>query len=70
MWQFVRELETCRGCGTRRDEWLESAGGHRHAHRWELDRCPGCEQLEYGREALEGKKVGKGVSVRLVRNER
>lgn len=69
-WEYVRSVETCRSCGTRRAEWLESEGGHRHAYRTELDRCPGCEALEYARDGLDQKAVGKGVSVQLVRNER
>lgn len=70
IWELVRSRQTCGSCGTREAEWLPSEGGDRHAYRAEQHRCPGCEALEYGREQLDRDKAGKGVSVRLVRNER
>lgn len=69
-WEFVRSRQTCSSCGTREAEWLESEGGHRNAYRPEQHRCRGCEVLEYAREQLDKETAGKGVHVRLIRNER
>lgn len=63
-------MEACPSCHTRRAEWREEEGGHRHAYRAELDRCPGCEAMAYAREGVDETKAGKGVLVKLVRNDR
>lgn len=63
-------MESCPSCHTRRAEWLPSEGGRRDAYTAELDRCPGCEALQYKREEMEKSNAGKGVHVRLVRRGR
>lgn len=67
IWQHVRERERCGSCGTRRAEWLESAGGRRDAYEAVLDRCPGCERVDHFRAGLDESKAGKGTFVRLQR---
>ncbi|MFI2663739.1 hypothetical protein [Micromonospora carbonacea] len=69
IWQYVREKQRCRGCGTRPDEWQTDHGGHQHAYRPVVDRCRGCELLETEREQLAGKPTGSGVFVRLERRD-
>lgn len=70
IWEFVRSIETCPSCGTREAEWDPEQGGHRDARRAEKSRCRGCELLEYARDTVDESRDGKGVHVRLVRNER
>lgn len=36
---------TCKGCGTRPDEWDESRGGDRDAYHVDEYTCPGCFEL-------------------------
>lgn len=38
----LRQAETCQGCGTRPEEWDPTQGGHLHAYRAEIRKCPGC----------------------------
>jgi hypothetical protein len=66
IWEWVRTRQKCSSCGTRREEWLESEGGRRDAYHAVMDRCPGCEQVEYLRESADSKKDGKGTFIRLV----
>jgi hypothetical protein len=70
LWQYARARETCTSCGTRKAEWLESEGGSRTAYEAVVDRCPGCEQVEYKRTTIDDKKAGKGTFVKLVRGGR
>ena len=65
IWEYVRDLQTCKSCGTRPDEWLPSKGGHRHAYVPVLDRCPGCEQTQTFEADLDKSKQGKGSYIRL-----
>jgi hypothetical protein len=70
IWQYVRERQTCKRCGTREAEWLESEGGHRHAYTPVLKRCPGCEAMETYRANIDESKQGKGVYIALVPTRR
>lgn len=71
IWWHVRQRSACRMCGTRREEWDERQGGHRHAYLAELDRCPGCEQIEQLQSSIaDDHTVGKGVRVILRPNPR
>lgn len=70
IWQFVFTLTACPSCNTRREEWLESAGGDRRAYVPKLDRCPGCEALESFVSKLDRERLGKGIKVQLVPNLR
>lgn len=69
IWEFVRSTEKCPSCRTREADWTEAEGGHHNAFRAEKARCRGCELLETARESVDEKKDGKGVFIRLVRNE-
>jgi hypothetical protein len=66
IWQYVRAKQTCPQCSTREAEWLESAGGHRHAYEPVLKRCPGCEARENYRAGVDESKQGMGTYVALV----
>ena len=66
IWQYVRGKQTCSQCGTREAEWLESAGGDRHAYDPALKRCPGCEARENFRASVDENKQGKGTYVALI----
>lgn len=70
IWQYVRERQRCRGCGTRPAEWSAEQGGDRNAYVAAVDRCPGCEVLEIKRDNLDAKKMGAGIAVKLVRRRR
>lgn len=69
VWHYLRERDRCGTCGTRRAEWDEKRGGNRRAYVAELERCPGCEQLEAAHAALAADRrkgvVGRGVHVVL-----
>lgn len=70
IWQYVRDKQTCRSCGTRKAEWLESAGGRRDAHRAALDICPGCECMQTFEASIDKDKRAKGSFVALIPNTR
>lgn len=55
-----RQAEFCRGCGTRREDWLND----RFAFVAESEICPGCEVME--QEKSNVPKESKGVHIRLV----
>lgn len=63
-WQEMDRL-TCRGCGTRPEEWNPNKGGDRNAYVAEVQVCPGCEVRERGetdlndpgRKAMRGKRL-------------
>lgn len=42
---LVRERRTCRGCGTRPEEWDPARGGRADAYRPESRQCPGCARV-------------------------
>lgn len=69
IWHYLRERDRCGSCGTRRAEWDESQGGNRRAYVADLERCPGCEQVEARQDALASDRkqglVGRGVHVVL-----
>lgn len=67
IWQYIRERQACQACGTRRDEWDETRGGHRYAYAAEKTRCRGCELIEAARATVTDED-GKGVHVSLVPN--
>ncbi|WFE45301.1 hypothetical protein [Verrucosispora sp. WMMD1129] len=67
IWQYVRDKQTCRSCGTRPDEWATDAGGHQHAYGAAVARCRGCEVLEAERDRIKDKPLGGGTYVRLER---
>jgi hypothetical protein len=71
IWELVRSLRTCAGCGTRAEEWDPARGGHPAAYRAEVEDCPGCLQVENLRATLSGRDPAeiRGVHVKLVRNE-
>lgn len=50
-WQEM-DRQTCRGCGTRPEEWDPKQGGDRKAYVAEVRVCPGCEVRERGEVAL------------------
>lgn len=66
LWWHIREQERCGGCGTRKAEWDDKQGGHRHAYSAVHARCPGCEVKERAEAAIT-KDMGKGVRVEMHR---
>lgn len=68
----MRAKATCPDCGTRAEEWDESAGGDRNAYHPEERRCRGCELLDSRRESIKrrAKELGRGIYVTLVRRRR
>lgn len=52
LWWHIREQERCGSCGTRKAEWDEARGGHRHAYQAVHDLCPGCEAKGKGEKTL------------------
>lgn len=64
-----RERETCRDCGTHRDDWDPKHGGHRAAYVGQAYICEGCKTREATDASLkEARKRLRGVRVRLARN--
>lgn len=72
LWTHSRRRNACPRCGTRKDEWDEALGGHRHAYRGEIHRCQGCVVLERTQDApqLQGEGRQRGLHAVLVRNDR
>ncbi|WP_433445727.1 hypothetical protein [Nonomuraea sp. CA-141351] len=68
IWHHLWKRQTCPNCDTRRDEWDESRGGHRHAYAGEKRRCRGCE-VKAATQASIVPEDGEGVYVVLVPNE-
>ena len=66
IWQFIREREMCRNCGTRPDEWDESKGGRRDAYHGVIQQCPGCVVRERTEEAPQMQE-GRGNYVALLK---
>ncbi|MFJ7422731.1 hypothetical protein ACIQXD_29630 [Streptomyces uncialis] len=64
------ERATCDGCGTRSEEWVPDAGGHRFAYVTETSRCPGCELVEMERAQVPDGADGRGVKIGLRPRER
>jgi hypothetical protein len=71
IWEHVRSLTACGGCGTRPEEWDPNRGGHPHAYRAVPEPCPGCQQLESLRATLSKRDPAetRGIHVKLIRNE-
>lgn len=63
------DRQTCRGCGTRPDEWSPSQGGDRHAYKAEVRVCAGCEERERGEADLNdpARKAMRGKQLVMVR---
>ena len=71
---IMEKLERCSSCGTKKDEWDESKGGHRHAYKAETWICHGCEASEAKYAAAsenmrESKVDPYGLKVHLVPNK-
>ncbi|MEV8636511.1 hypothetical protein AB0395_33175 [Streptosporangium sp. NPDC051023] len=64
LWQHQRARQTCPDCGTRRAEWDERVGGHRHAYIPVKQRCRGCEVVAAMRSSITPKD-GRGVYIEL-----
>lgn len=56
----------CRGCGTRLEEWDETAGGDDFAYEVEIKRCRGCESIEDARSEIPEGANTKGLQFALV----
>jgi hypothetical protein len=71
MWEYVRTASACPQCGTRAEEWDPAQGGHLHAKRAVVKRCPGCEQVESLRATLStlDSAESRGLHVQLIMNE-
>ena len=54
MWHYLREAETCAGCGTRPDEWDPARGGSKTAYLPTERVCPGCQRIHARQEHLRG----------------
>ncbi|MFC3986785.1 hypothetical protein ACFYY8_33560 [Streptosporangium sp. NPDC001559] len=54
IWQYIRERQACRDCGTRPDEWDPKRGGDRNAYLAERELCRGCEVLQGAQASLAG----------------
>jgi hypothetical protein len=60
---------TCRGCGTRRDEWINPKTGRRYRnppYLAEVVECPGCAEIEGAEEALKGDPHRRSKHVHLL----
>lgn len=66
IWQFIRERETCRSCGTRPDEWDETKGGRRNAYHGAIQQCQGCVVRERTEEAPQ-MQSGRGYYAALLK---
>jgi hypothetical protein len=68
-WQEL-DRQTCRGCGTRPEEWNPEQGGDRKAYRAEVRVCPGCEVRERGEADLNdpSRKAQRGKQLVMLRN--
>jgi hypothetical protein len=66
IWQFIRERETCRNCGTRPDEWDESKDGRRNAYHGVIVQCQGCVVIERTEEAPD-MQTGRGKHVAMMK---
>lgn len=67
IWQYIRERQTCQGCGTRPDEWDPDKGGHRAAYFPQITVCQGCIGIERLQEKIR-EEEGRGMRVGLRRN--
>lgn len=64
----MRDKQTCRSCGTRKAEWLESHGGRRDAHKAGMEICPGCEVMQTYEAQIDSQHRAKGSYVALTPN--
>lgn len=66
-WQEL-DRQTCKGCGTRPEEWDPEQGGSRDAWEYVIDVCPGCERREATEARMQDKEhaemKGKRIKVR------
>jgi hypothetical protein len=71
LWEYSRQASACPSCGTRVEEWDPSQGGHPLAYRAEVQRCPGCEQVQMMQATLSSgdPTETRGRHVHLRRNE-
>lgn len=67
IWWHIRDMQTCRSCGTREEEWDPAQGGNRHAYGAEIYRCRGCEVRQMAEES-DLSVYGKGIQVRMRKN--
>ncbi|WP_236574624.1 hypothetical protein [Nocardiopsis sp. FR26] len=52
LWVYIRERQTCTGCGTRPEEWDPEQGGSRTAYLPSVTVCPGCRRIGERQEQL------------------
>lgn len=67
-WQEL-DRQTCRGCGTRTEEWNPEHGGHRQAYDFDVVVCPGCEKKQHA-DAVMNSDEWKGQRGAQVRGRR
>ena len=61
---YLRQV--CPGCGTRAEEWDETAGGDEDAYRATTHRCIGCQLLADRQKTVPDGDEGHGVKVALI----
>lgn len=68
-WQELQR-QTCRGCGTRAEEWDPAQGGDRTAYVFDVVVCAGCEQRERVEASLSDDdwKTQRGKQLRARRH--